>query len=121
VPARPLSAPAADGWRADAPAQPAGIPGRPERARERIAGTIKPSPNFISKHLRSLNPMKFTIEILRVTEEVEQVLYRLGLRTISPRWAKNKAQILLSSWKARGANGVRILNGSGQELYRWTE
>jgi hypothetical protein len=65
--------------------------------------------------------MKFTIEILQIAEGAEQVLYRLGLRAISPRWAKNKAQVLLSSWKARGANGVRILNGSGQELYRWTE
>jgi hypothetical protein len=74
-------------------------------------------PNII----RGFNPMKFTIEILRAAEGVEQVLSRSVFRAISPRGAKNKAQILLSSWKARGANGVRILNGSGQELYHWTE
>jgi hypothetical protein len=66
--------------------------------------------------------MRFAIEILRADERTHsKVLFRSAIEGISPKWAKTKAATLLDAWRNRGANGVRILNRSGEELYCWRE
>jgi hypothetical protein len=34
---------------------------------------------------------------------------------------KTRAQAVLNAWKKRGANGIRVLNRGGQQVYRWRE
>ena len=66
--------------------------------------------------------MRFTIEILRADECMHsKVLFRSAVEGISPKWAKTKAAALLGAWRNRGANGARILNRNGEELYSWWE
>lgn len=64
--------------------------------------------------------MKFTIEIVCNLDGALTVLYRSAVEGISPKWAKTKATTLLDAWRPRGANGARVLNRNGEELY-WHE
>jgi hypothetical protein len=65
--------------------------------------------------------MKFTIEVLRIGDESVEVLNRAELNAIGPRWDKARAQELLRTWKKRGANGARVVNKAGQQIYYWRE
>jgi hypothetical protein len=65
--------------------------------------------------------MKFTIEVLRIGDKSVEVLYRAGVSAIGPRGVKTRAQELLKAWKTRNANGARIANQTGQQVYHWRE
>jgi hypothetical protein len=64
--------------------------------------------------------MKFTVEIFRMDAAGVSVLHRSAMDGISPKWAKTRATTLLNAWRHRGANGVRVLNAKGEEVYNWT-
>jgi hypothetical protein len=62
--------------------------------------------------------MLFTIEVLRSGEGgSEDVLHRVKVDEISPKRAKTKADLLLTTWRGRGATSTRILNPRGEKLY----
>jgi len=64
--------------------------------------------------------MKYTIEIARFKDDgTYDVLHRASSNAIGPKWAKAKAQTLLQSYRGRGANGARITNHHGEEVYHW--
>jgi hypothetical protein len=65
--------------------------------------------------------MKFIIEVLRIGAGAEEILAQSHHDAIAPRWMKTRAQAILNAWKKRGANGVRVLNRSGDQVYRWRE
>ena len=66
--------------------------------------------------------MRFTIEIVRLNDGGSvRVLHRSVVDGISPKWAKTKATTLLDAWRPRGANGTRILNRHGEQLYSWQD
>ena len=65
--------------------------------------------------------MKFTIEVLRIGDDTEKVLNRSEFDAIGPKWVKTRAQGLLKDWKQRSANGVRIVNRAGKQVYYWRE
>jgi hypothetical protein len=65
--------------------------------------------------------MKITIEVVRVDGTGEEVLHRATVNVISPKWAQARAQRLINGWKARDANGVRILNPERHRVYNWRE
>ena len=65
--------------------------------------------------------MKFTIEIVRNKAGEVEVLHRATIDAISPKWAKGAAANLMRAWRHRGADGARIVNRAGEEIYRWTE
>ena len=65
--------------------------------------------------------MKFVIEITRGADPEATVVHRSIIDAISPKWAKSTAATLLKAWKHKGADGIRIINHSGQEIYRWRE
>jgi len=62
--------------------------------------------------------VKYTIEIVRHDNNgTRKVLHRFASKAISPGLVKAKAETLLR--RARDANGVRITNHRGQEIYNW--
>ena len=64
--------------------------------------------------------MKFTIEISRANEGTRRdVLHRVIIDAMSPKMVQVKARELFEVWQRRGAKSAKILNGSGEELYRW--
>ena len=65
--------------------------------------------------------MKFTIEILRIGDDCVEVLNRAEVHAIGPKWVKTRAQELLKAWKERSANGARVVNQTGQQVYYWRE
>jgi hypothetical protein len=65
--------------------------------------------------------MKFTIEVLRIGDGAKEILGRSEHDAIVPKWMKTRAQAVLNAWKKRGANGIRVLNRGGQQVYRWRE
>jgi hypothetical protein len=65
--------------------------------------------------------MKFTIEVLHIGDGAEEILARLEHDAIAPKWMRTRAQAVLNAWKKRGANGIRVLNRGGQQVYRWRE
>jgi hypothetical protein len=68
----------------------------------------------------SYRSVKYTIEILRISSIGEpNVLHRESAITVAPRWAQSRAEQLLKKHRQRGANGIRITNPRGQQLYRW--
>ena len=62
----------------------------------------------------------FTIEIVRSKAGEVEVLHRTTIDAISPKWAKGAAVNLMRSWRHRGADGARVVNRAGEEIYRWT-
>jgi hypothetical protein len=65
--------------------------------------------------------MKFTIEVLRIGDGSVEVLYRTEFQALGPKWVKTRAQELLNAWKQRSANGARVVNQVGQQVYYWRE
>jgi hypothetical protein len=61
--------------------------------------------------------MKFAIDFLPIRDVLEQS----KVNVIGPRWAKAQAQRLMNEWKARGANGVRIVYYTGHQVHYWRE
>lgn len=65
--------------------------------------------------------MKFTIEVLRIGDDSVEVLNRTEFQAIGPKWVKTRAQKLLRVWKIKSANGARVFNQTGQQVYYWRE
>ena len=65
--------------------------------------------------------MRLIIEVVRFGDTGEEVLHRAKVNVISPKWAKTRAQRLINEWKPRVANGARIVNAAGQQVYNWRE
>jgi hypothetical protein len=65
--------------------------------------------------------VKFTIEIVRAKAgAVEVLIARRSMRS-ARKWAKGAAANLMRAWRHRGADGARIVNRAGEEIYRWAE
>jgi len=69
-------------------------------------------PPFSSMTMRSLP---------HIGDGAEEILARSEHDAIAPKWMKTRAQAVLNAWKKRGANGIRVLNRGGQQVYRWRE
>jgi hypothetical protein len=65
--------------------------------------------------------VKFVIEITRGSDHETTVAHRSTIDAISPKGAMSAAISLLKTWKHKGADGARITNRAGQEIYRWKE
>ena len=64
--------------------------------------------------------MKFTIEIIQYDDDgTRRVLHRFASNSTTPARVKARAESLLR--RARGANGIRITDQRGQELYNWLQ
>jgi hypothetical protein len=76
-------------------------------------------PLAASGHLPAGAPiMKFTVEVLRLSADTDaEVLHRVSIDRMSPKWAQSMAASLLDTWRRRGANATRLLNQNGEELY----
>lgn len=63
--------------------------------------------------------MRFSIEIYTVSPDgAEGILHRESVDTINLVDARKEAERLFASWKKRNANGARVLNSEGQEIFR---
>ena len=65
--------------------------------------------------------MKFTIVITRRDGDEEKVIRRSNVNVLGPKGAMTAAMALLKSSKNQGANGARVLNRAGEEVYHWKE
>jgi hypothetical protein len=61
--------------------------------------------------------MKFSIEILRISDNKARLLHRVWIEASSPEEAMAKAVDLLDSWRHSRANGARVRNQVGNEIY----
>jgi hypothetical protein len=59
--------------------------------------------------------------VLRIGANDIEVLDRVEFRAVGPKWVKTRAQELLRTWKGRSANGARVVNQAGQQVYYWRE
>ena len=66
--------------------------------------------------------MKFTIEIYSTAGDgSEWLLHRTTVVAINPLGARKEAIHLVAEWKRRRANGARVLNAQGQQLFDLSE
>lgn len=62
--------------------------------------------------------MKYTIEIVRHDDDgTRKVLRRFASKAMNPSAVKAKGQLLLR--RAQDANGFRIADNRGEEIYSW--
>jgi hypothetical protein len=80
-----------------------------------LVGSADDLVRMTGEHARLGRSMKFTVEIRRGNE----IVHRSTLEDIASWRAQRQAEAIFLSWKKRGADSARMLNGHRQEIFTW--